>query len=165
MMESLDILSQTVGKQLQDAEQILVTAESCTGGAVAALITDVAGSSQWFERAFVTYSNEAKQAMIGVQKATLEAYGAVSEPVVQEMAAGALAASNGTIAVAISGIAGPGGGTAQKPVGTVCFAWQDTSGWQCVNTQHFQGDRREVRAQAVCFALQTLSDYLEKNKE
>ncbi|MGO1298199.1 MAG: nicotinamide-nucleotide amidase [Vibrio sp.] len=164
-MESPDILNQVVGKQLQQAQQILVTAESCTGGGVAALITDVAGSSQWFDRAFVTYSNDAKQTMIGVQKTTLDAHGAVSEPVVREMAAGALAASNGTIAVAISGIAGPGGGTAEKPVGTVCFAWQDTSGWEFVSTQHFTGDRREVRTQAVYFALQTISDYLGKSKQ
>lgn len=159
-MESQYALSQKVGRQLHAAKHVLVTAESCTGGGVAALVTDVSGSSQWFDRAFVTYSNEAKHAMIGVKESTLETFGAVSEPVVQEMASGALAASQGTLAVAISGIAGPSGGSEHKPVGTVCFAWADTSGWQHVSTQYFTGSRREVRTQAVCYALQIISDHL-----
>ncbi|MGC9461178.1 CinA family protein, partial [Vibrio genomosp. F10] len=118
------------------------------------------GSSSWFDRAFVTYSNEAKVEMLGVQTQTLDQYGAVSEPVVMEMVTGAITHSNATIAVSISGIAGPGGATEDKPVGTVCFAWADTNGWTKIDTVHFDGDRSSVRSQAVEYALQTLVGYL-----
>ncbi|WP_172561900.1 nicotinamide-nucleotide amidase [Vibrio furnissii] len=159
-MELHQTLSQQVGEQLLAANEVLVTAESCTGGGVATAITDIAGSSAWFDRAFVTYSNEAKQEMIGVSAATLTQYGAVSEPVVIEMVQGALEHSLGTIGIAISGIAGPGGGSEEKPVGTVCFAWADTRGWLLVETQRFAGDRAQVRQHAVEYALRTLSKHL-----
>ncbi|GAL30155.1 C-terminal domain of CinA paralog YdeJ [Vibrio variabilis] len=122
-MQNISELSANLGQLLQQRDQVLVTAESCTGGGVATAITDIAGSSAWFDRAFVTYSNDAKMEMIGVKSETLGQHGAVSEPVVIEMAQGALSHSNGTLSVAISGIAGPGGGSDEKPVGTVCFAW------------------------------------------
>lgn len=149
-------LAQQVGLALAQRNWVAVTAESCTGGGVSSAITDIAGSSAWFDRAFVTYSNEAKQEMLGVRAETLAAFGAVSEPVVAEMAAGALAHSRGDIAVAISGIAGPGGGSEEKPVGTVCFAWAAQTGKSKVETCLFFGDRQEVRQQAVEKALSGL---------
>jgi len=158
-MDSLYLLSQEVGDLLLENNQVLVTAESCTGGGVATAITEVAGSSAWFDRAFVTYSNEAKQEMIGVKPETLAEFGAVSEPVVFEMVQGALTNSNATIGVSISGIAGPTGGSEEKPVGTVCFAWADKFGWLHIETKHFSGDRSEVRTQAVGYALETLKEY------
>lgn len=159
-MELQQRLSEQVGELLLARRQVLVTAESCTGGGVAAAVTDIAGSSAWFDRAFVTYSNEAKQEMIGVRAETLAEHGAVSEPVVIEMAQGALAHSNGTIAVSISGIAGPGGGSEEKPVGMVCFAWADKQGWQQVETQFFAGDRQTVRQLAVQHALAGVANHL-----
>ncbi|MDO6708001.1 nicotinamide-nucleotide amidase [Photobacterium sp. 1_MG-2023] len=159
MVETL--LAAQLGNALVARQWLATTAESCTGGGVSAAITDIAGSSAWFDRAFVTYSNEAKQEMLAVQAATLAQYGAVSEPVVLEMAAGALAHSRAQMSVAISGIAGPDGGTPQKPVGTVCFAWADTTGWQHVTTCLFDGDRQAVREQAVAYALQGFLDRLQ----
>jgi len=159
-MNSVEQLSQQLGELLLKHKQILVTAESCTGGGVANAITEIAGSSAWFDRAFVTYSNEAKQEMIGVEGQTLAEFGAVSEPVVIQMVQGALKNSNATIGVSISGIAGPTGGSEEKPVGTVCFAWADKSEWLKVETQHFTGDRSAVRTQAVIHALETIKEYL-----
>ncbi|HCM2157277.1 TPA: nicotinamide-nucleotide amidohydrolase family protein [Vibrio parahaemolyticus] len=166
-MEKTTKLSADLGVLLARHGHVLTTAESCTGGGVAAAITDIAGSSGWLDRAFVTYSNEAKMEMLGVQLQTLEAYGAVSEPVVIEMVQGALKHSNATIGVSISGIAGPGGGIAgpgggseEKPVGTVCFAFADNQGWQLVETMHFSGNRAEVREQAVIHALSQLHQHL-----
>ncbi|MEI8594814.1 nicotinamide-nucleotide amidase [Photobacterium sp. Hal280] len=153
-------LSAQLGQALKIQQWLATTAESCTGGGVSAAITDIAGSSAWFDRAFITYSNDAKQEMLGVKPETLAQYGAVSEPVVQEMATGALAHSLASISVAVSGIAGPDGGTPDKPVGTVCFAWADTTGWLGAETCHFSGDRQAVRAQAVERALQGLLDRL-----
>ena len=149
-------LAQQVGLALAQRDWVAVTAESCTGGGVSTAITDIAGSSAWFDRAFVTYSNEAKQEMLGVSGETLAEYGAVSEAVVAEMAIGALSRSRGDIAVAISGIAGPGGGSEEKPVGTVCFGWADHTGKLKVETCIFDGDRQEVRQQAVEKALSGL---------
>ncbi|PSW08043.1 nicotinamide-nucleotide amidase [Photobacterium rosenbergii] len=149
-------LAQQVGLALAQRNWVAVTAESCTGGGVSTAITDIAGSSAWFDRAFVTYSNEAKQEMLGVREQTLSEFGAVSEAVVAEMALGALAQSRGDIAVAISGIAGPGGGSKEKPVGTVCFGWADHTGKLKVETCLFAGDRQEVRQQAVEKALSGL---------
>lgn len=140
---------------------MLVCAESCTGGGIAAAITDIAGSSQWFDRGFVTYTNQAKQDMLGVSSQTLEHEGAVSEATVKEMVAGALLHSQAQIAVAVSGIAGPGGGTPDKPVGTVCLAWQVKGEQPVVNTKHFSGDRAAVREQSVETALQGLINVLE----
>ncbi|MFA0567249.1 nicotinamide-nucleotide amidase [Vibrio kagoshimensis] len=157
-------LSEQLGHQLFEQKHVLVTAESCTGGAIAAAITDIAGSSAWFDRAFITYSNEAKQEMIGVRLSTLEANGAVSEAVVEEMVEGALHNSNATLGVSVSGIAGPGGGSKEKPVGTVCFAWADSIEWKKVETRHFTGDRSQVREQATQYALQVIYDYLSETR-
>jgi len=142
-------LAEQLGAALSQKSWIATTAESCTGGGVSMAITEIAGSSAWFDRAFVTYSNEAKQQMINVQAETLVEHGAVSESVVMEMAKGALDNSNANISVAISGIAGPGGGTVLKPVGTVCFAWADKTGWLHTETCLFDGDRNAVREQAI----------------
>lgn len=130
-------------------------AESCTGGGVAAAITDVAGSSRWFETGFVTYANSAKERLLGVKGETLDAHGAVSEQVVREMALGALRAAGADVAVSISGIAGPDGGSVDKPVGTVWFAWATATDLE-THCHHFSGDRRAVRQQAVVTALEGL---------
>lgn len=134
----------------------LALAESCTGGGIAAACTDLAGSSRWFERGFVTYSNAAKQELLGVHADTLQAHGAVSEAVVREMAAGALEHSRADLALSVSGIAGPDGGSVQKPVGTVWFglAWREDGELRVEARQAlFAGDRAAVRRQAVAFAL------------
>lgn len=131
----------------------LVTAESCTGGLIAATCTDLAGSSDWFERGFVTYSNESKTELLGVDAALIAAHGAVSEPVARAMAQGALAHSHAQIAVAVTGIAGPGGGSADKPVGSVWLAWATAAGVQ-TECQQFAGDRNAVRVATVRYALQ-----------
>jgi nicotinamide-nucleotide amidase len=136
----------------------IATAESCTGGLVAGAITDVAGSSDWFERGFVTYSNDAKREALGVAQSTLDAHGAVSEVVAMEMAVGALDASHADVAVAITGVAGPSGGTAAKPVGMVCFAWASRGGDAEAQTRRFPGDRAAVRQASVVVALQGLLD-------
>jgi nicotinamide-nucleotide amidase len=145
-----------LGQRLSQRNGLAATAESCTGGGVATAITDIAGSSGWFDRGFVTYTNEAKQQMLGVSRESLERHGAVSEAVVLEMARGALAHSSATISVAISGIAGPGGATTDKPVGTVWFAWADRLDHHHTLRVQFDGDRRQVRQQAVKQALQGL---------
>ena len=132
---------------------MLVTAESCTGGWVAQAVTSVAGSSDWFERGFVTYSNNSKEELLGVRAQTLKRHGAVSEETAREMAQGALARSKGTLAVAITGVAGPGGGSREKPVGMVCFAWSSKKR-TVVETRQFSGDRDSVRRQSVVHALE-----------
>lgn len=164
-MQSKQNLSHQVGEALAQHGLVLTTAESCTGGGVATAITDIAGSSAWFDRAFVTYSNEAKIEMLGVSADTLDQYGAVSEPTVREMAQGALAHSRADIAIAISGIAGPGGGTQEKPVGTVCFAWCDRHSWQKIETRHFNGNRDAVRSAAVETALEVLYKELQQREK
>ena len=133
----------------------LATAESCTGGLIAACCTDIAGSSDWFERGFVTYSNAAKTEMLGVDAALITSHGAVSEAVVRAMVQGALQHSAAQVAVAVTGVAGPGGGSAAKPVGTVWFGWA-IPGAVFSEVQHFAGDRAEVRAATVQHALQRL---------
>ncbi|QKP95477.1 nicotinamide-nucleotide amidase [Escherichia coli] len=148
-------LSEQVGQSLKARGATVTTAESCTGGWVAKVITDIAGSSAWFERGFVTYSNEAKAQMIGVREETLAQHGAVSEPVVVEMAIGALKAARADYAVSISGIAGPDGGSEEKPVGTVWFA-ATARGEGITRRECFSGDRDAVRRQATAYALQTL---------
>ena len=153
-------LSARVGEALLARGWQLATAESCTGGAIAAAITDIAGSSHWFDRGFVTYSNQAKQDMLGVRAATLETAGAVSEATVVEMASGALARSQAQLTLAVSGIAGPGGGSVEKTVGTVCLAWAVEGEPPLVRTEHFAGDRAAVRAQTVEHALQGVLDML-----
>lgn len=159
-MRTLDELAGRVGGLLLERKRMLATAESCTGGWLAKCLTDIAGSSAWFERGFVTYSNRAKQDMLGVAAATLETSGAVSEATVGEMVRGALAHSAADVAVAISGIAGPAGGSPDKPVGTVCFAWLVAGGQPRVETRRFDGDREAVRRQAVVRALEGLVDVL-----
>lgn len=139
---------------------MLVTAESCTGGWVAKVATDQPGSSRWFEGGFVTYTNRAKQGMLGVHAATLQAHGAVSEATVAEMATGALARSEGRVSLAISGIAGPGGGTADKPVGMVCLGWAQAGQAPVTRTERFDGDREAVRRAAVCAALDGVLELL-----
>lgn len=134
----------------------LATAESCTGGGIAHAVTSIAGSSEVFDRGFVTYSDDAKVEMLAVDAATLARHGAVSEPVALAMADGALRASGADVAVAVTGIAGPGGGTAAKPVGTVCFAWATLDGERSAATHRLDGDRGSVRAQSVALALDGL---------
>ena len=146
-------LAQQVGAALKTRTLMLTTAESCTGGWIGAAITAVPGSSDWYERGFITYTYVSKRELLGVKAKTLEKFGAVSEQTVSEMVAGALAASHAQVAVAVSGTAGPAGGTAEKPVGTVCLAWSLRGGEPVVETRHFAGDREAVRRQAVERAL------------
>ncbi|MBL8491987.1 MAG: nicotinamide-nucleotide amidohydrolase family protein [Rhodocyclaceae bacterium] len=153
MDEDLAELSRRVGEALLAHSLNLATAESCTGGWVAQVVTHTAGSSAWFERGFVTYANDAKVEMLGVAPATLERCGAVSEETAAEMATGALAYSKAMISLAITGIAGPSGGSPDKPVGTVCFAWSRRNGAPETDRRVFGGDREAVRQQAVEFAL------------
>lgn len=149
-------LAQRAGAALVRRGWMMATAESCTGGWIAEAITAVPGSSAWFDRGFVTYTYASKREMLGVRIETLEHHGAVSLPVVQEMVEGALAASDASIAVAVSGTAGPGGGTADKPVGTVCVAWGVRGRAAHSERLHFEGDREAVRRQSVIHALTVL---------
>ncbi|RLT92678.1 MAG: nicotinamide-nucleotide amidohydrolase family protein [Ketobacter sp.] len=151
----IEALATQLGALLADKNKKIVTAESCTGGWVAQAITQVPGSSLWFDRSFVTYSNDAKRQMLGVKLRTLNRSGAVSREVVEEMASGALKKSAADFSVAISGIAGPDGGTEEKPVGTVWFAW-DIAGEVDSSMALLPGSRRDVRAAAVTLALQGL---------
>ncbi|MDQ2075414.1 CinA family protein [Marinimicrobium sp. ABcell2] len=134
----------------------LSTAESCTGGGIAAAVTDIAGSSAWFDYGLVTYANNAKRQLLGVDPDVLEAEGAVSEAVALQMVDGALRVSGADLAVAVTGIAGPGGGTAEKPVGTVWLGWGLATGWRRTHCYHFAGDRAEVRRQSIVAALREL---------
>jgi nicotinamide-nucleotide amidase len=154
-------LAERAGLALQQRGLMLATAESCTGGWIAEAITMIPGSSAWFERGFVTYTYISKREMLGVLETTLERHGAVSEAVVREMAAGALAASHAQVAVAVSGTAGPGGGTPEKPVGTVCLAWGLKNGEARAETRRFAGDREAVRRQSVIHALEVLIGMVE----
>ena len=156
MDQELEGLSVRVGAALLERKSMLACAESCTGGWVAEVVTATGGSSQWFERGFVTYSNAAKQELLGVKADTLRQDGAVSEAVVREMATGALRRSHAQAALAISGVAGPSGGSPGKPVGTVCFAWVLQGGEPTAETKQFPGDREAVRKQSVVHALQGL---------
>jgi nicotinamide-nucleotide amidase len=155
----MEDLARRVGERLAASGQVLAIAESCTGGWVAQAVTAIAGSSDWFDRGFVTYSNDAKQEMLGVRADTLARHGAVSEHTAREMAQGALARSKAAVAVAVTGIAGPAGGTPDKPVGTVCFAW---AGRQKIRaeTRRFSGDRESVRRQSVIRALEGVLETL-----
>lgn len=146
--------AQQLGEALAERGFMLASAESCTGGWIGQAVTAVAGSSAWYDRGFVTYSNHAKQQMLGVQSATLTQYGAVSEQTAQEMAAGAIKMSDAQLAVAVTGVAGPTGGSKEKPVGMVCFAWASRQGFARSKTHFFSGNREAVRRQAVGTALQ-----------
>lgn len=150
----LGALARRVGEALQAHASTLATAESCTGGWVAKEITGIPGSSGWFDRGFVTYGDQAKQDLLGITEITLQTHGAVSEATAAEMAQNALARSAAQVSLAISGIAGPGGGTPEKPVGMVCFAWAAGTGDLTTDTRQFDGDRDAVRAQAVAHALE-----------
>ena len=154
-------LAEQVGAALSRKEWMLATAESCTGGWIAQSLTEIAGSSGWFDRGFVTYSNAAKTDMLGVDAGLIATQGAVSEGVVLAMAAGALRFSQAKVAVAVSGIAGPTGGTPEKPLGTVWFAWQVQGGKAVAHCEVLSGDRHEVRRQAVIIALRGVLDLLE----
>ncbi len=154
--DELETVAAELGAALAARGWRLACAESCTGGWAAQAITAIAGSSAWFERGFVTYSNEAKTELLGVRAETLAAFGAVSPETAAEMAEGALRASRADAAFAITGIAGPGGGSPDKPVGTVCFAWALADGRRLRAHHHFAGDRRQVRAQSVRLALREM---------
>ncbi len=152
----LEQLAREVGQTLLHAGLRLVTAESCTGGWVGEAVTAIAGSSDWFDRGFITYSNAAKREVLGVTAATLQRHGAVSEETAREMALGALKHSKAQISIAITGIAGPGGGSTDKPVGTVCFAWAKNDAALLSERHLLSGDREAVRYQSVQIALRGL---------
>ena len=158
--ETLSSLAARVGARLKRRRLKLATAESCTGGWVAQTVTSVSGSSAWFERGFVTYSNEAKKELLGVRSAILSRHGAVSEETARAMAAGALARSRAQLAVAVTGVAGPSGGTRRKPVGMVCLAWSGKGIAPVSLTRLFRGGRESVRRQSVIAALQGLLERL-----
>jgi nicotinamide-nucleotide amidase len=159
--DSLTTLATLVGAKLRTKGLMLTTAESCTGGWVAQAVTAIGGSSEWFERGFVTYSDAAKQEMLGVSARTLATHGAVSEETAREMAIGALAHSRAQVAVSITGIAGPTGGSPEKPLGMVCFAWAAKDGVLNAETRYFKGDRKSVRRQSVIAALQEVLKLLD----
>ena len=150
----IESLTQQVADLLVNKKLVLVTAESCTGGWIAKCCTDINGSSTWFDRGFVTYSNQAKQDLLGVSESTLDKFGAVSEQTAIEMAIGAIDFSQATISIAVTGIAGPTGGSQQKPVGTVWLVWSLKNGPITSALHHFSGDRESIRRQAVSAALE-----------
>ena len=158
--ETLLALAHRVAEQFDGSRYVLATAESCTGGWIAKLLTDVPGCSNWFERGFVTYSNESKQELLDVPTGVLDEYGAVSEPTVRAMAEGALSHSRANLAVSVSGIAGPGGGRPDKPLGLVWFGWAqrvgDADAQLTSEHQVYNGNRDDVRRQAVVRALEGL---------
>lgn len=157
-MSELEKLAEGLGRLLIERGEWLAAAESCTGGWLAQSVTAIAGSSTWFDRGFVTYSNAAKVDMLGVPESMLERHGAVSEAVARAMAQGVLTHSRADWSVAITGIAGPGGGSPEKPVGTVCFAWASKDGGCEAQSCLFSGDRAAVREQSVRYALNGLID-------
>jgi nicotinamide-nucleotide amidase len=154
--EALTMLAVALAAELKAHGRRLVTAESCTGGWIAKLCTDLAGSSEWFERGLVTYSNEAKQELLGVKAVDIYREGAVSESVAAAMADGAIEHSRADCAVSVSGIAGPSGGSPEKPVGTVCFGWAWPGGNLETETRLFTGDRDQIRRQSVAVAFEGL---------
>ena len=168
---SLQTLTEQLAEVLQQHGWMLATAESCTGGMIATTCTDLSGSSNWFERGFVTYSNEAKHEMLGVDSALITEHGAVSEAVAQAMALGAMRRSHAQVTLAVTGVAGPSGGSEVKPVGTVWFAWATPSdagptlgaetAWVKSEVMHFVGDRAAVRAATTQYALKILLDLLQ----
>jgi nicotinamide-nucleotide amidase len=160
-MERIKQLSLRSAERLRAQGLRLAVAESCTGGWLAKVLTDLPGSSEWFDRGYVTYSNAAKQSMLGVREATLIAHGAVSKETVAEMTQGALRESGTDLALAVSGIAGPHGATPEKPLGTVCFSWQRRGEKARVSREHFDGDREAVRRQAVAYLLARLEEMLD----
>jgi nicotinamide-nucleotide amidase len=160
MDDELSILATQVAAVMQQHRLMLASAESCTGGWIAKVLTDLSGSSAWFETGVVSYSNEAKMSLLGVKRETLERTGAVSEATVLEMTSGALERLHADVAVAVTGIAGPTGGTPEKPVGTVWIGWQRRGGAARAQLFHFAGDREAVRRQTVAAALAGVLDLL-----
>lgn len=158
--QQLQEAGNALGDRLVQQHKTIATAESCTGGWVAKILTDRAGSSAYIMAGLVTYSNDAKQAILGVEAPVLAEHGAVSEAVVRQMVAGAIRATGVDVAVAISGIAGPGGGSADKPVGTVWFAWGTGPNHTETRIQCFKGDRDQVRRQSVLYVLQGVTEFL-----
>ncbi len=158
---AFEAMAERVGALLRDRKMKLVTAESCTGGWLSEVITSIPGSSNWFERGYVTYSDEAKMELLGVRAETLERSGAVSQEAACQMAEGALDNSHAQISVAVTGVAGPEGGTPDKPLGTVWLAWAARRQPTRAAELHFPGDREAIRRQAVMTALQGLADMLE----
>lgn len=158
--EELHQLASELGDKLKARGWMLATAESCTGGWVGQLLTALPGSSRWYERGFITYANAAKVEMLGVSPDTLQTHGAVSENTAAEMAAGALKHSHAQATLSITGIAGPGGGTPQKPVGLVCYGWALADGTVMTSTCRLDGDREEIRSRAVAAALRGLIELL-----
>lgn len=168
--EGLERLSAQLGQALHSQHLTLATAESCTAGGIAFAVTMTAGSSQWFDRGFITYTNESKMQLLGVAPAYLRDFGAVSEPVARAMALGAQTQSAAQVAVAVTGIAGPDGGSEAKPVGTVCFAWAirrdpAQAAWVKTQTRRFDGDRASVRTQSIVCALETLVGLLTERQD
>lgn len=168
--EQLVGLAARLGELLSAQRLTLVTAESCTAGGVGFAVTQISGSSGWYDRGFITYSNDAKQQLLGVPAGYLRDYGAVSEPVARAMALGALSHSSAQIAVGVTGVAGPGGGTLDKPVGTVCFGWAirrdpAQAPWVKTRTMHLTGDRAAVRTQAIVAALVGLIELLQVRQD
>ncbi len=164
MNEEIYNLAEILGHLLVARKMQITTAESCTGGACAMAITEVPGSSVWFDRGFITYSNLAKIQMLGVQESTLDRFGAVSEATIKEMLTGAIQNSAADFAVATSGIAGPGGGSPEKPVGTVLFGWLQKPGIIHTSQQIFSGNRHQIRTKAVIYALNMASQLLDNQQ-
>ncbi|KOR27975.1 damage-inducible protein CinA [Achromatium sp. WMS1] len=162
MNEPIIEMVTALGKQLCQRDWRLAVAESCTGGWIAKVITDIAGSSLWFERGFVTYSNLSKQELLGVSTQVLQQHGAVSAATATAMVKGAITHSNADVALAVTGIAGPNGAMPTKPVGTVWFAWVVPGSELCVHCRYFSGDRNTIRYQAVQYALLELLDILQE---
>ncbi len=162
MTEEFLPLARELGELLKRRGLQLAVAESCTGGLICKLVTDIAGSSEWFERGFITYANQAKVEMLGVEAETLNRFGAVSEETVHEMLSGALRHSHASWVAAVSGVAGPAGGTADKPVGLVWVGWQLRGGPATVQRHQFEGDRAAIRAAAACAVLRGLLDRLDR---
>ena len=164
MKSEINRLASEVGSILKSKHLKLVTVESCTGGWIAESITHLAGSSMWFERGYVTYSNEAKQELVGVRYETLASFGAVSEETAREMARGGIEFSHADVAVSVTGIAGPDGGSADKPVGTVWIAWADRQGNEIAKPENFDGDREAIRCASVESALEGIIRFLTKHE-
>ena len=154
-------LTLELSQLLRQVGLMICSAESCTGGLIAKTLTDIPGSSEWFERGFVTYSNQAKLDMLGVQSASVEKFGAVSEQVAAEMVTGALTHSSAQVAIAVTGVAGPGGGSVAKPVGTVCFGFALNS-HRITEQQWFSGDRQQVRYSSLVYALKRIIELLKE---
>lgn len=168
--QTIQHLAERLGAGLRAQHLVLTTAESCTAGGIAYAVTLVPGSSGWYDRGFITYSNESKMQALGVSAAYLRDFGAVSEPVARAMAIGALSHSAAQVAVAVTGIAGPDGGTPDKPAGTVCFAWAirrdpAMAPWVKTQTHRFGGDRAAVRTDTIIMALRTLTGLLAQRQD